>query len=515
MGFDGPWLRAAQAIYSEVPMSVSVPGLAHRLLQATQGLKQGCPLSPTLFSLYIADFEQQLLEAAQRGEQLDLPSFAAGSFVPALWYADDCVLLATSAAGLQAQLQLLESYCQQWGLTVNLSKTKAMLLAGAKDEAEALKSVKRARLTYGGGRIEAVTEFKYLGIVFHCCLPLGESAASGRAAVARFAAVQFESRCEELHLEASRLLLILYPVLVDSTLSYAAAVWAPGLAAAAAARPVIGGGGTAPSEAELQHLRHLRRLLGLPQRTPTAVLLAEAGQPPLHVQWLVAAARLWNDLISWPEDSLIGRALRASVQLAAEGGSASGSRSQQPWAAQLAQAMQLVDVHFDPHSYEQLQQDGVRQAALEQHLRRVDAAADAHTRLRHYFRDVRPDSLSIDGYSLPAYVSEIRGRRQRRALAELRAGTHWGAEETGRLAGIVRAQRLCPHCQALGGPGGIEDVRHMVFDCPFYAGERSRVGLDFTPGRPLDAFFAQPSAPLATFATACRRSGRAAAGMPP
>ena len=63
---------------------------------------------------------------------LDLPCLGDGRPVPALWYADDCVLLATSAAGLQAQLRLLESYCQEWGLTVNLTKTswstKAMLL---------------------------------------------------------------------------------------------------------------------------------------------------------------------------------------------------------------------------------------------------------------------------------------------------------------------------------------------------------------------------------------------------
>ena len=141
--------------------------------------------------------------------------------------------------------------------------------------------VRQARLSYGGGYVDAVTEFKYLGVVFHCCDPLGESAAAGRASVVRFAASLFESRCEELGLEAARLLLLLYPVLVDSTLSYAAAVWAPGPAAAAVAHPVVGSGGAALSEAELQHLRHLRRLLGLPQGTPTAVVLAKAGQPPL------------------------------------------------------------------------------------------------------------------------------------------------------------------------------------------------------------------------------------------
>ena len=107
--------------------------------------------------------------------------------------------------------------------------------------------------------------------------------------MARFAAATFEGRCAERGLEAARLLLILYSQMVYSTLSYAAAVWAPALALAAAARPVVGSSGH--SAAELQHSRALRRLLGLPTRTPVATVLAEAGEPPLYITWLVRAAR--------------------------------------------------------------------------------------------------------------------------------------------------------------------------------------------------------------------------------
>ena len=152
---------------------------------------------------------------------------------------------------------------------------------------------------------------------------------------------------------------------------------------------------------------------------------------------------------------------------------------------------------------------------LERHLERVDAAADAHTRLRHYFRLVRPASLSPDGYSLPSYVTEVRSQRSRRALAELRTGAHWGAEELGRLARRAREERLCPHCPERGGPGGIEDAEHILFHCPLYAPERARWPELFTTALPLHEFFEQPDLPLAHFAEACRRRGRAAAGLPP
>ena len=47
--------------------------------------------------------------------------------VPVLMYADDLALVATSAKGLQSQLDILHAYADTWGLTVNIDKTKAVI----------------------------------------------------------------------------------------------------------------------------------------------------------------------------------------------------------------------------------------------------------------------------------------------------------------------------------------------------------------------------------------------------
>jgi hypothetical protein len=48
------------------------------------------------------------------------------------------------------------------------------------------------------------------------------------------------------------------------------------------------------------------------------------------------------------------------------------------------------------------------------------------------------------------YLAVLPQRARRRALAQLRTGAHWLAEETGRWQRQERQQRMCMHCSALG-----------------------------------------------------------------
>lgn len=285
---------------------------------------------------------------------------------------------------------------------------------------------------------------------------------------------------------------------------------------AAAARPVVSGGAgrsTPLSEPELQHLRFLRRLLALPRSTPAATILAEAGQPPLHARWLRQAARLWNSLVTAPEGSMPRLVVQAAAVVAVDCADVPPQR--QPWAAQLAHSLRAVGLTFEPLHMDKISPDGTQQATLRLHLARVTQETPAHTRLRHYFCDVRPECCSLDGYGRPPYVTEVRERRCRRGLTELRTGMHWGAEEQGRRTGTPREQRVCPHCPALDGPGGIEDTRHILFVCPLYAAERERWPelfhefLGLPPASvPLSAFFQQSNTELAALAAACRKKAR-------
>ena len=118
-------------------------------------------------------------------------------------------------------------------------------------------------------------------------------------------------------------------------------------------------------------------------------------------------------------------------------------------------------------------------------------------KIRYYFHDVR-GGLPDSEYVAPQYLSAKR-HAWRGALTQLRTGAHWLREETGRWERFEREARVCPHCQE-AGETKVQDVHHVVFDCPAYASVRSRFDELFES---LHRFFGQDGKSLASFSLAC------------
>ena len=87
------------------------------------GLRQGCILSPMLFSLFINEIASSVEQQGMHGIQL-LPGLVE---IFLLLFADDIVLISDTPRGLQNQLDVLSSACKDLFLHINTDKTKVMV----------------------------------------------------------------------------------------------------------------------------------------------------------------------------------------------------------------------------------------------------------------------------------------------------------------------------------------------------------------------------------------------------
>ena len=118
---------------------------------STSGVKQGCNLSPTLSNIYQNDIHD-IFSTGCDPVELD------GILFNSLSWADDLVIMSTSKTGLQKCLNNLSEYCEKWQLSVNIQKTKVMVLSGGNAQARDIK--------FEDIELECVSSYKYLGLIF-------------------------------------------------------------------------------------------------------------------------------------------------------------------------------------------------------------------------------------------------------------------------------------------------------------------------------------------------------------
>ncbi|CAK9832677.1 Retrovirus-related Pol polyprotein from type-1 retrotransposable element R2 (Fragment) [Anthophora retusa] len=118
-----------------------------------KGVRQGCPLSPILFTLLLADMEEELKKGGWGGVKV------GGEKVYTLAYADDIAVLAKDEEGMKGIVGRLERYLDEKKLEVNVGETKMMRCkkgGGRKGS---------VRWRWKGKEIEEVRKYKYLGYV--------------------------------------------------------------------------------------------------------------------------------------------------------------------------------------------------------------------------------------------------------------------------------------------------------------------------------------------------------------
>ena len=152
VGIRGPILDCIKSLNCHDSAAVRTQEGVSDIFDCLMGVKQGCPLSATLFGLFVDGLEQHLMDTVGH----DAPSLS-GALIPLLLYAGDLTIMSTTPAGLQRQLNALQLFCEQRQLTVNLAKTKVVTF-GSRARCQAF--------TFNGNEAERVQSYKYLGFEF-------------------------------------------------------------------------------------------------------------------------------------------------------------------------------------------------------------------------------------------------------------------------------------------------------------------------------------------------------------
>jgi hypothetical protein len=117
------------------------------------GVKQSCPLSPTLFDIYIDKLEECLEGSGCVGPTL------ASIVIILLLYADDIVLMAMIPSDLDKHLRILQYFYSNMSMTVNTDKTKVVIVKSKKTTHDTF--------IYDNNNLAKVPSYKYFEINIH------------------------------------------------------------------------------------------------------------------------------------------------------------------------------------------------------------------------------------------------------------------------------------------------------------------------------------------------------------
>lgn len=281
-GVSTKFLNAIKALYNTTTAIVWNGEEISDEFHTNFGIKQGCNLSPLLFTLFIDDLVEVLPGGVQIGE----------SKIKLLKFADDIVMFAKTPDVLQLMLNRLESYCSNWGLTVNLDKSKAMIFKKGGG-----RHANNEKWWYKGQPVEVVNQYKYLGCIItpnlnmqkHLRAKVGEAKAG--------LAITWKKLIHNNYITTEAKFRIFQSTSMATAL-YADGAW-----------------GYIKSE-EIENLQRtfLKRVFKLPITSPNYSLPLETGLPDLHLTTLKHHFEFITKIIMSEKNKLCKRVAQLAIR---------------------------------------------------------------------------------------------------------------------------------------------------------------------------------------------------------
>ncbi len=451
IGVSPRMLAAVQSLYATGTLAMKIDGTAGQPAVQHMGVRQGCPLSPTLFGIFFDGLHDFLLAWAPAvGMRL-----RSGRWVSSLVYADDVVLLSWTSHGLQHLIDGMHQFCLGMGLTISPTKTEVVVF-----HPQPLDS----QLTWhvGGKLLPVSPSFKYLGLIFDQSGDMVPAfkrlLQNGNGAKATLIAKFKRLHCNQSFPMMRRL----FDAVVKPTVSYGCEVW--GTLCSGSLQPGLKG------MAGLQ-IAFFRQILKLRKSISPHVIFAELAEAPWQRTWWSQVLRFMHRLDSMDEGSLHPDILSDNIH------DALGNPRCCNWAAGVQKQFASLGVPspFSGGRIRNVDHLAFRKAMLARDMSvwgglhiSPRGAPSKGAKLCTYLRwFARPDKTSTEPYyELPLPVTKLR------SIFHFRVGAHSLPVEQGRIAmpKVPRHLRRCTFCAT----NAIGDERHCLFDCPHFQGLRQQ-----------------------------------------
>ena len=276
-GITGSILESIKSIYEDVFACIKNHDEFSDFFECPIGLKQGCILSPRLFTIFISEVSRVINSKCSSGFQF----LANLAIIHHLFWADDIILVSDTPQGLQQKLNILEEQSTRLGVKVNLDKTKIIVFRKGGFLA------KFEKWFYGGHPVEVVNRYVYLGFEFTTKMSLTSSLSSFIIKAKNALNALFRS-LNTIECHENKIFFKLFDSKVLPILSYSSEFW----------------GVFNIEEIEKVHTFAIKRFLNVSNHSSNSIVYAETGRVPLYINHLISSIKYWFKLLKKPDTHL-------------------------------------------------------------------------------------------------------------------------------------------------------------------------------------------------------------------
>jgi hypothetical protein len=454
IGIHGEIFDILQQMYNNVRLQVKVDNCYGTEFESLVGVKQGDPLSPLLFGLYIDRFAQFLKSRCPDGDL-----FIQDQMIQVILYADDLVMLTHDPKMLQTYLDTLDKFCQATGMSVNVAKSEVMTFFKKKD----MKHI----WTFNRKTIKESKEFIYLGVVFSAdgFKSSVKKTIKRRATKAKNSLFGIMGTCHGMKVFDTEVLNRLMDGAVVPSALYGSEIWGPDLVNS------LKEDMTHQPLEEIQWL-FLRMALWVGKATPHNIMLKETKRELMILRAIENSIGFWNRMCSINSSDIIAITMKENIFGIESGWSTNFCRMLQKIGAENLDWPMINNMNpIDRKGVMKALKDklsGMNQRRCENIVNLTAEASGSKVRAcpditREGFKAYKYHQWFEDMNDDTPYISQVQDIGDIRTLAKFRCGMHWLATEAMRSNDIGRSRRICACCHS----GDREDEMHVLF-CDAY-----------------------------------------------